>query len=196
MFTRVFAGVCALAVCGVEPAVAQGEPLDYGVVETSRVPVAPQAQTCPSPEPGPGRQLVSSGGTDVPVVAVLAPDGWTAHGATLTGPAGMSASITVTPTDLGPAQAFESYADAAQDKAPISSLSILPAELCGYSGQEFRGMWSGAGDPPVDYRDRLLHVWTEGPSYLVVVHVEGPQGAPGLDAAQELITDRVGIRLP
>ena len=108
----------------------------------------------------------------------------------------MSASVSVTPTDLGPAEAFERYADEVSARTPISSLNILPAELCGYSGQELRGMWSGDGGAPIRYADRLAHVWTDGSAYLVVVHVQGPQGTAGLPEVQDLLMGDVGVRIP
>lgn len=196
------AAVCALCGCGGATGVAVAEPLDYGVVETTRVPVPPQAQTCSVPEPQPGAQRVTFSRGDSPSIQILAPDSWSSAVAedgsamTLTGPGGAIGLITVTPTDLAAAEAFERYADEAQDKAPISSLSILPAELCGYSGQELLGMWSGDGDAPVRYADRLIHVWTDGPSYLVAVHIQSPRDAPGFSETQALMLGHFGIRLP
>jgi hypothetical protein len=115
----------------------------------------------------------------------------------LTGPNGLKGTVTVAPTELEPTEAFDKYSDDAMAKAPIASLSVLPGELCGYSGQKLMGMWSGSGSGgPVEYRDRIAHVWTNSTSYLVAIHLEGPQGASGFAAAEELMMKDFGIDIP
>jgi hypothetical protein len=81
-------------------------------------------------------------------------------------------------------------------KSSIASLSLLAGEVCGYSGQKLIGTWSGSGGGPVQYRDRIAHVWTNSTSYLVAVHLEGPQGAPDFAAAEELMMRDFGIQIP
>jgi hypothetical protein len=178
----------------------------FGVVETSRVPLEPMAQTCEPPAREPGSQQVSFvQGADpgTPIVELLAPDIWTFAPSQgnptldLTGPAGLTGTVTVAPTELGPTEAFDKYSDDAMLKAPIASLSVLPGELCGYSGQKLMGMWSGSpSGGSVEYRDRIAHVWTNAGSYLVAIHLEGPQGAAGFPAAEDLMMRDFGIQIP
>jgi hypothetical protein len=178
----------------------------FGVVETTRRPLEPMAQTCEPAGRQPGSQQVSfvqGGRPGTPIVELLAPENWTLSPSAgnptlnLTGPDGLSGTVTVAPTELEPAKAFDKYSDDAMDKAPIASVSVLPAELCGYSGQKLMGMWSGSGSGgPVEYRDRIAHVWTNSASYLVAIHLEGPQGAPGFAAAEDLMMRDFGIHIP
>jgi hypothetical protein len=177
----------------------------FGVVETTRRPLEPMAQTCKPAGREPGSQQVSfvqGGRPGTPIVELLAPEHWTfapsAGNPTLnlTGPDGLSGTVTVAPTDLEPTKAFDKYSDDAMAKAPIASLSVLPAELCGYSGQRLMGMWSGSGSGgPVEYRDRIAHVWTNSASYLVAIHLEGPKDAPGFAAAEDLMMRDFGIEI-
>ena len=65
----------------------------------------------------------------------------------------------------------------------VSSVSVLPAELCGYSGQKLMGAWSDTPQQSVEFLDRIVHVWTNAGDYLVAVHVQAPAGTAGFDAA-------------
>jgi hypothetical protein len=177
----------------------------FGVIETTRRPLEPLAQTCESPARQPGSQQVSfvqGARPGTPIIEILAPGDWTSAPSqanptlNLTGPDGLTGTVTVAQTELGPAEAFEKYADEAMAKAPIASLSLLPGELCGYSGQKVIGSWSDGDGGPVQYRDRIAHVWTNGASYLVAVHLEGPQDAPSFAAAAELMMRDFGIQIP
>jgi hypothetical protein len=178
----------------------------FGVVETTRRPLEPMAQTCEPTGREPGSQQISfvqGARPDTPIVELLAPENWKFVPSpvdptlNLTGPDGLSGTVTVAPTELEPTKAFDKYSDDAMAKAPIASLSVLPGELCGYSGQKLMGMWSGAGSGgPVEYRDRIAHVWTNAASYLVAIHLEGPKGAPGFAAAEDLMMRDFGIEIP
>lgn len=178
----------------------------FGVVETTRRPLEPMAQTCEPTGREPGSQQISfvqGARPDTPIVKLLAPENWKFVPSpvdptlNLTGPDGLSGTVTVAPTELEPTKAFDKYSDDAMAKAPIASLSVLPGELCGYSGQKLMGMWSGAGSGgPVEYRDRIAHVWTNAASYLVAIHLEGPKGAPGFAAAEDLMMRDFGIEIP
>ena len=78
-----------------------------------------------------------------------------------------------------------------------SVVSVMPAELCGYSGQKLMGAWSDTPQNAVEFADRILHIWTNsGNSYLVAVHVEAPTGTPAFDAASALLTEDFEIGLP
>jgi hypothetical protein len=178
-----------------------------GVVETTRTPVERKARTCDPPAPGTeaGTQRVSfvqgaSAGT--PIVEIVAPDTWkfaVEQGSPVmagTGPDGITGSLTVAPTDLGPAEAFDKYADDIAKKAPISAINLRPAELCGYSGQMLFGTLSGGPDEPVDFSDRIAHIWTNNATYLVAIHMQAPKGAPGFEDAKRVLTGDFGVVIP
>ena len=98
---------------------------------------------------------------------------------------------------LDPAAAFRKYADDLIAESAVSSVSLLPGELCGYSGQKLMGAWSDTPQNAVQYEDRIVHIWTNsGNNYLVAVHVQAPTGTPGFDAAAEVLTDDFDIALP
>jgi hypothetical protein len=177
----------------------------FGVAETTRRPLEPMAQTCEPAGREPGSQQISfvqGARPDTPIIELLAPDNWKFAPSpvdptlNLMGPHGLKGTVTVAPTELEPTEAFDKYSDDAMAKAPIASLSVLPGELCGYSGQKLMGMWSGSGGAPVEYRDRIAHVWTNSASYLVAIHLEGPQGALGYAAAEDLMMRDFGIHIP
>ena len=64
------------------------------------------------------------------------------------------------PDHLDPAAAFTEYADEVMAVSAVSSVSVLPAELCGYSGQKLMGAWSDTPQQSVEFLDRIAHVWT------------------------------------
>ena len=77
-----------------------------------------------------------------------------------TGPDGIWATVTIARTPLDPAAAFKKYADEAMAASAVSSVSVLPADLCGYSGQKLLGAWSDTPQQAVEFGDRIAHVWT------------------------------------
>jgi len=109
----------------------------------------------------------------------------------------MFATVTIAPTTLDPAAAFTEYADEVMEVSAVSSVSVLPAELCGYSGQKLMGAWSDTPQNAVEYEDRIVHIWANsGNNYLVAVHVQAPTGTPGFDSAAALLTEDFEIVLP
>lgn len=183
------------------PATDAPESAQPGVVETSRTPRPPNAIVCPSPRHGP-TAVASVSDAAAPTITVSLPDGWSSApgsgdvGAVLTGPNGMVAQVSITATALDAAAAFSRYSDDVMGKYPISTLSMLPAELCGFSGQKMMGTWADNPDHSIAYRDRIAHVWTNDKDYLVVIHVQAPSGTAGFDAAADQITGDFGIGLP
>lgn len=171
-----------------------------GVTPTLPDTVPPNALVClPSPAPG-VPATVQIGDPVAPRIVVALPEGWaaapSADGLTLTGPDGMTGAVGVSKTALDPAAAFEKYADDVADEAPISSISVLPAEFCGYSGQRLQGVLSGGPAGKQVYEDRIVHVWTNSGDYLVVVHVAAPAASPAFDAAATTLTADFPITLP
>jgi hypothetical protein len=171
-----------------------------GVTPTLRETIPPNALVClPTPVAGtPATAQVSD--PSAPKIVVALPDGWTSApspaGLTLTGPDGMTGAVDITRTALDPAAAFEKYTDDVSALAPVSSVSVLPAENCGYSGQRLMGMLSGGPDGARTYEDRIGHVWTDDGDYLVVIHVATPQGSPAFDTAASTLTADFAITLP
>lgn len=180
-------------------ATAQPEP---GVLPTQQVPIAAGTVTCPLPtKPGTAVEATVSD-PQAPKITVGIPDGWSFTrgsgdvAARMTGPEAMTATVTIERTALDPADAFRDYADRIMSAAAISTVSVLPAELCQYSGQKLMGIWSDTPGSSVEFRDRLAHVWTDTANYLVSVRVQAPAGADGLDAAAARITGDVQVEIP
>ena len=135
-----------------------------------------------------------------PKVTVPLPDGWdSAPGAgdvalTSTGPDGMSVRVTITPTDLDPGGAFLRYATDLRTSRPGVKVTVTAAQFCGYSSQLLSGTVGGPGG--VDLADRITHIWTNTKAYLVAVHLEGPAGAPGFDAAKSTVMQQFAVVIP
>jgi hypothetical protein len=181
----------------------EADPSTFGVVPTSRAPVPPNTATCTQTiKPA---VMMTAGVNDprAPRITIRVPDGWSMSrasadiGGRLEGPRGMQATVTIAQTQLDPAAAFRKYADDLIAEAAVSSVSVLPGELCGYSGQKLMGAWSDTPQNAVQYEDRIVHIWTNsGNSYVVAVHVQAPTGTPGFDAAAEVLTEDFEIVLP
>jgi hypothetical protein len=104
--------------------------------------------------------------------------------------------VTIAPTTLDAEAAFEQYGNQRTEKASINSISLLPGDLCGYSGQELIGILAENPVDGVDYADRIIHVWTNSGDFLVAVQLQGPNGGPGLDPAKSVLLADFGIRMP
>lgn len=173
-----------------------------GVVPTTRVPVPAGETTCKSPNPPPVAVTASVDDPAAPQITIALPDGWSTTkgtgtvGAKLSGPDGLSATVTIAKTQLEPTAAFEEYADDAMAASAVTSLSLLPADLCGYSGQKLMGAWSDTPQQAVKFGDRIAHIWTNTNNYLVAIHVEGPADAPGFDPMFSPLMDDFSIVIP
>jgi hypothetical protein len=173
-----------------------------GVVPTTRTEVAPGTVTCAVPDPSSEAVQAAVADPRAPKITVALPPGWSTTqgegdvGAQLTGPDGVSATVTIAKTTLDPAAAFKQYADEAMAASPVSSLSVLPAELCGYSGQKLLGSWADTPEQAVEFGDRVAHVWTNSGNYLVVVHVQGPAGSADFDSFTSPMMADFGIEIP
>ena len=175
----------------------------FGVVPTKRAPVPPNTVACSQPIKPAVRMTAQVNDPAAPRITVGVPDGWSMSagsgdiGAQLTGPDGMSATITIAATQLDPAAAFKKYADDLMQEAAVSSVSVLPGQLCEFSGQKLMGAWSDTPQNAIEFRDRIAHVWTNsGNDYLVSVHVQAPTGTSGFDAAASALTEDFEIVLP
>ncbi|AGB21445.1 hypothetical protein Mycsm_01019 [Mycobacterium sp. JS623] len=181
----------------------QREGSTFGVVPTTRAPMPANIVACSQTIKPSVRMTAEVDDPQAPRVTVGVPDKWSMTAGTgdvggkLAGPGGMAATITVAATKLDPAAAFRKYTDDLMAESTVSSVSVLPGELCGYSGQKLMGAWSDTPQNAVQYEDRIVHVWTNsGPDYLVAVHVQAPTGTPGFDSAAALLTEDFEIVLP
>jgi hypothetical protein len=174
-----------------------------GILPTTRAPVPPNTVAC-SPAGGPSvRMTAAVEDPHAPRITVGVPDGWSMTagsgdvGGRLEGQRGMWATVTIAQTQLDPTAAFRQYADDLMAESAVSSVSIMPGELCGFSGQKLMGAWSDTPQNAVEFQDRIVHVWTNsGNNYLVAVHVQAPTGTDGFDAAASLLTEDFGVELP
>jgi hypothetical protein len=180
-----------------------GEQSSLGVAPTTRTPVPPNTVACSQPLKPSVRMTAEVDDPRAPRVTVGVPDKWSMTagagdvGGRLDGPGGMAATISIAATQLDPAAAFRKYTDDLMAESPVSTVSVLPGELCGYSGQKLMGAWSETPQNAVDYEDRIVHIWTDSAiNYLVAVHVEAPTGTPGFDSAAALLTEDFEIVLP
>ncbi|HTI78552.1 MAG TPA: hypothetical protein VL634_26350 [Mycobacterium sp.] len=179
-----------------------GQPSTFGVVPTTRAPVPPNTVACSQTIKPSVRMTAEVDDPQAPRITVGVPDKWSMTAGTgdvggkLDGPGGMEATITIASTQLDPAAAFRKYADDLMAESPVSTVSVLPGELCGFSGQKLMGAWSDTTQNAVDYEDRIVHIWTNGGDYLVAVHVQAPTGTPGFDSAAALLTEDFEIVLP
>jgi hypothetical protein len=173
-----------------------------GVVPTIRTPIPAGAVTCSHPITPAATMTAEVADPQAPKITVAVPDGWSPSigsgevGARADGPHGMFATVTIAATQLDPAAAFTEYADRIMEQSAVSSVSILPAQLCGYSGQKLLGAWSDNPQNAVEFADRIVHVWTDTGTYLVAAHVQAPTGTPGFDVANALLTEDFEVRIP
>lgn len=174
-----------------------------GIVPTTRAPVQPNTVACPQTIKPSVQMTAAVDDPQAPRITVGVPDKWSATagsgdvGGRLDGPGGMQATVTIASTQLDPAAAFRKYADDLIGEAAVSSVSVLPGQLCGFSGQKLMGAWSDTPQNAVEYEDRIVHIWTNsGTSYLVAVHVQAPTGTPDFDSAAALLTEDFEIVLP
>ena len=181
----------------------QGEPSTFGVVPTTRAPVPPSTVACSQTIKPSVRMTAEVDDPQAPRITVGVPDKWSMTagigdvGGKLDGPDDMEATVTIAMTQLEPAAAFRKYTDDLMAESAVSSVSVLPGQLCGYSGQKLMGAWSDTPQNAVEYEDRIVHIWTNsGNNYLVAVHVQAPTGTPGFDAAAALLTEDFEIVLP
>lgn len=183
------------------PSPGQWDDSEPGVVPTTQPP-APAGTVCAPPVLPPVRTVAQVSDPGAPTATVGLPDGWSMssgngdpEGARFEGPEGMEAIVTIAPTPLDPAAAFREYVDALTEDATVSTVSTLPGELCGYSGQKLMGMLSDNAQS-VEYEDRIVHLGTAVKDYLIVVHVQAPSGTPGFDDAASVLTEDFEIGLP
>lgn len=174
-----------------------------GVMQTLRETIPPNAFVCfPQPSDTGTATTATVADPAAPRLTVTVPDGWTSQpgtgdvALTLAGPDGLSGVVTIAATTLGPADAFDKYADDVAVKAALSSINLRPAEFCGYSSQELFGTLSDSPADVVEFADRITHIWTNTKTYLVAIQMQGPRGAPGFEDARTVLMSDFAIVIP
>ena len=173
-----------------------------GVVPTARVPIPAEAVTCSPPVKPAASVTVQIADPQAPRIVIAVPGGWSTAtgsgdvGARFDGPQGMWATVTISATKLDPVAAFTQYADQLMGESAVSSVSVLAAPLCGYSGQKLMGAWSDTPQNAVEFTDRVVHVWTNTKAYLIAVHAQAPTGRTGFGDAASLLTQDFEIGIP
>lgn len=174
----------------------------YGVLETTKRPLAAGEQVCDPPGPPAQTMTATTGAPGSPSVVVAVPDGFS-QGApasgdvalNLAGPDGVAGTVKISPTPLDAGAAFQQYADARTAGHEFNSVSILSGDLCGYSGQKLRGVLAEKPGGGSDYVDRIVHVWTNNGNYLIALQLQGPAGSKGIDAAKPVLLGDFGIQM-
>jgi hypothetical protein len=174
----------------------------YGVQPTTTRALAPGEVTCEFPAGASNTVDATGTAAGSPTVILAVPEGFSTQPGTddtalkLTGPGGMTATVTISPTTLDAQAAFQQYADQRTAGASINSLSVLPGEVCEYSGQELMGILADRPGEEIDYADRVVHVWTGDGDFLIAVRLEAPNKTPGFDTAKSALLTDLGIRMP
>lgn len=168
--------------------------------DATETPVPAGAPCAPADVP-PVRVAAEIPDSAAPKAIVGVPDGWSmasaSGGARLEGPDGMWASVTIAPTSPEPQEAFRDYTDDLTEETTVSTVSMLPADLCGYLGQRLMGVLEKTDSPQtVEYKARIVHVPSAGQAYLIAVYIEAPGETSGFDEAATLVTGDFEIALP
>ena len=177
-------------------------PAAPGILTTARTPVPADTVSCSQPVKPAVTAVAQVADPAAPTITVAVPDGWSVEpgsgdiGLRMQGPDGMFATVTIAQTKLDPAAAFTEYADKVMAVSAVSSVSVLPAELCGYSGQKLMGAWSDTPQQSVEFLDRIAHIWTNTDNYLVAIHVQAPAGTDGFDAASTVLIEDFAVGIP
>jgi hypothetical protein len=169
-----------------------------GVETTLPDHIPPNALACLPPSTGNGRMTTASVSDPVaPKLTVPLPEGWSpAPGTgdvalTSTGPDGLSVRVTITGTDLDPGGAFLRYGADLRTAKPGVRDTVEAAQFCGYSSQLLSGTAGG-----VVFADRITHIWTNTKAFLVAIHLEGPESAPGFSAAKTTVMQQFAVVIP
>jgi hypothetical protein len=113
----------------------------------------------------------------------------------LSGPDGMTGKVTITVTARDPASAFADYVAALASSKPDFQVDTVGVKFCGYSSQKLTGTFLGS-QGTVEFADRITHIWTNTDKYLVAIHLEGPQDAPGFGAAKAALMQDFAVVIP
>ncbi len=164
--------------------------------------IPPNAFLCfPGPASGGIGTVAQVVAAAAPRITITLPDRWTSEpghedlALSLSGPDSMTGTVTIAATKLGPAAAFADYVDSLAHAKHDLRLETVGAKFCGYSSQKLNGTFTGpSGD--VVFADRITHIWTNTNNYLVAIHVEGPEDAPGFASAKAALMQDFAVVIP
>jgi hypothetical protein len=183
------------------PTTSRGTPAP-GIETTLPDHIPPNAFLCfPGPAEGGIGTVAQVHDAAAPRITITIPDGWTSEpgqrdlALSLSGPGGMSGTVTIAATKLDPARAFSDYAATLAHSKPDFDVATVGAKFCGYSSQKLAGTFSGPSGP-VEFADRLTHIWTNTGQYLIAVDMEGPVDGPGFGAAKTALMQEFAVVIP
>ncbi|MGB9248620.1 MAG: hypothetical protein WCC28_02390 [Mycobacterium sp.] len=136
-----------------------------------------------------------------PRITLTVPEAWTSEpgqgdvALSLSGPDGMTGEVTITVTARDPASAFADYVATLARSKPDFQVDTVGVKFCGYSSQKLSGTFRGP-QGAVEFADRITHIWTNTGQYLVAVHLEGAQDAPGFGAAKAALMQEFSVVIP
>jgi hypothetical protein len=198
--------VCITAGCQQSPTQSKphpdpAEPVP-GIATTVADHIPPNALVCVAPNAGNGHATSAAvPDPEAPRITISVPDGWTSSAGTgdialaATGPDGMSATVTIAATELDPAGSFLRYTANLGGSMRRLKFAVTGAQFCGYSSQRLTGTLQGQPGA-IDFADRITHIWTNTKKYLVAIHLEGPVGRAGFDAARSSLMQDFGVAIP
>jgi hypothetical protein len=164
--------------------------------------IPPNALACFPGPPGIGIGTVAQvPDLAAPRITVTVPDAWTSDpgqrdvALSLGGPDGMTGSVTIAATKLDPAAAFSDYSDMLARSKPGLHVDIVGANFCGYSSQKLAGTFLGPSGP-LEFADRITHIWTNTNKYLVTIHLEGSEDTSGFGAAKTALMQDFAVVIP
>ncbi len=173
-----------------------------GIAATLPDRIPPNTLVCVAPNAGNGRATSAVvPDPEAPKITISVPDGWSSSAGTgdialaTTGPDGMSATVTIAATELDPGGSFLRYTANLGGSMPRLKFAVTGAQFCGYSSQRLSGTLQGQPGA-IDFADRITHVWTNTKKYLVAIHLEGPTGRAGFDAAKSTLMQDFGVVIP
>jgi hypothetical protein len=184
------------------PSTEDAGPAAPGILTTTRTPIPADTASCAEPVTPADSAVAQVADPAAPKITIAVPDGWSVEpgsgdvGVKLQGPKGMFATVTIAPTKLDPAAAFAEYSDKVMAVSAVTSVSVLAAELCDYSGQKLIGAWSDTPQQSVKFLDRIVHIWTNTNNYLVAVHVQAPTCTDGFEAASTVLIEDFAVGIP
>jgi hypothetical protein len=164
--------------------------------------IPPNAFLCfPGPAEGGIGTVAQVQDAAAPRLTITLPDGWTSEpgrrdlALSLSGPEGMSGTVTIATTKLDPTEAFSEYAATLAQAKSDFQVDVVGAKFCGYSSQKLVGTFGGPSGT-VEFADRLTHIWTNTDQYLVAVDMEGPEDVPGFGAAKTALMQDFAVVIP
>jgi hypothetical protein len=164
--------------------------------------IPPNSFVCfPGPAEGGVGTVAQVHDSAAPRITITIPDGWTSEpgqrdlALSLSGPDGMSGTVTIAATKLDPARAFSDYAATLAHSKSDFQVDTVGVKFCGYSSQKLVGTFGGPSGT-VEFSDRLTHIWTNTAQYLVAVDMEGPEDTPGFGAAKTALMQEFAVVIP